>query len=133
MGSTGQTLARNSMAIGNVAYYNYLTWANPLLGTLEEQMLVPMFGDLAHVELGHVGERRSTRSSGGFKNDASCTTAMFADAAFPGAERIRTQHRQHRRGDRVVRAHAALRAASPYDRVPGRRRDGDERLGACAA
>src|SRR5579862_9804543 len=51
MGSTGQVLARNSMNIGNIAYYNYLGWANPLLNTIEEQMLVPMFGD-APIELG---------------------------------------------------------------------------------
>ena len=51
MGSTGATLARNSMAIANVAYDNYLGWANPLLNTIEEQMLVPMFGD-APIELG---------------------------------------------------------------------------------
>ena len=50
-GSTGATLARNSMPLGNVAYYNYLTWGNPLITTIEEQMLVPMFGD-APIELG---------------------------------------------------------------------------------
>lgn len=51
VGSTGAQLARNSMPLGNVAYYNYLTWANPLITTIEEQMLVPMFGD-SPVELG---------------------------------------------------------------------------------
>jgi cytochrome c peroxidase len=51
MGSTGATLARNSMPLMNVAYYNYLTWANPLMATIEQQMLVPMFGD-APIELG---------------------------------------------------------------------------------
>lgn len=51
VGSTGAQLARNSMPLGNVAYYNYLTWSNPLITTIEEQMLVPMFGD-APIELG---------------------------------------------------------------------------------
>jgi cytochrome c peroxidase len=51
LGSTGHMLARNSMPLGNVAYYNYLTWSNPLITTIEEQMLVPMFGD-APIELG---------------------------------------------------------------------------------
>lgn len=51
VGSTGGQLARNSMPLGDVAYYNYFTWANPELNTIEEQMLVPMFGD-SPIELG---------------------------------------------------------------------------------
>jgi cytochrome c peroxidase len=50
-GATGQQLARNSMSLTNVAYLYPYTWANPLLHTLEQQALVPMFGDLP-IELG---------------------------------------------------------------------------------
>ncbi len=50
-GATGSTLARNSPGLQNVAYLATYTWANPLLETLEEQVVVPMFGD-APVELG---------------------------------------------------------------------------------
>jgi cytochrome c peroxidase len=51
LGSTGVPHPRNSMALANVAYAATLTWANPLLFTLESQALVPMFGT-EPVELG---------------------------------------------------------------------------------
>jgi cytochrome c peroxidase len=50
-GATGQQLARNAMSLTNVAYLYPYTWANPLLHTLEQQALVPMFGD-SPIELG---------------------------------------------------------------------------------
>ena len=50
-GSTGEHTLRNSMSLANVAYSTTLTWANPLLLTLEQQMLVPLFG-AEPVELG---------------------------------------------------------------------------------
>lgn len=50
-GSTGETHRRNSQGLANVAYATSLTWANPLLTTLEAQALVPLFGK-EPVELG---------------------------------------------------------------------------------
>ena len=50
-GSTGESTPRNSMSLANVAYATTLTWANPVLLTLEQQMLVPLFG-AEPVELG---------------------------------------------------------------------------------
>jgi cytochrome c peroxidase len=50
-GATGTALARNSPGLQNVAYLSTYTWANPVLETLEEQVVVPLFGD-APVELG---------------------------------------------------------------------------------
>src|SRR3954470_5199212 len=50
-GATGQQLARNAMSLTNVAYLYPYTWANPLLHTLEQQALVPMFGD-SPIQLG---------------------------------------------------------------------------------
>ncbi|HKE92750.1 MAG TPA: di-heme enzyme [Povalibacter sp.] len=50
-GSTGQHHRRNTMALVNVAYASTLTWAHPGLTTLEQQMLIPMFGDQP-VEMG---------------------------------------------------------------------------------
>jgi cytochrome c peroxidase len=44
-GATGQTLARNSQALLNVAYNATLTWANFSLVRLEQQARVPLFGD----------------------------------------------------------------------------------------
>jgi cytochrome c peroxidase len=45
VGSTGTTLARNSQALVNTAYNSTYTWANPVLLTLERQLLVPLFSD----------------------------------------------------------------------------------------
>jgi len=54
IGSTGEVHPRSSMSLVNVAYLPVLTWANPTLTQLEEQALVPMFGDRP-VEFGMKG------------------------------------------------------------------------------
>jgi cytochrome c peroxidase len=51
IGSTGEAHPRGSMSLVNVAYASALTWANPAMTHLEDQALVPMFGDHP-VELG---------------------------------------------------------------------------------
>src|SRR5215475_10569367 len=51
VGSTGQVHPRGSMSLVNVAYAAALTWGNPVMTRLEDQALVPMFGDQP-VELG---------------------------------------------------------------------------------
>lgn len=51
VGSTGDEVPRNSMSLANVAYLPTFTWGNPVLGSLEAQALVPMFGEFP-VELG---------------------------------------------------------------------------------
>ncbi|MFO0695309.1 MAG: di-heme enzyme [Polyangiales bacterium] len=51
IGSTGDVVARSSMSLANAAYRSRLTWANPMVRRLEDQALVPMFGDHL-VELG---------------------------------------------------------------------------------
>jgi cytochrome c peroxidase len=53
-GSTGEIHPRNSMMLANVGYAASLTWANNVLEKLEEQALVPMFGE-EPVELGLAG------------------------------------------------------------------------------
>lgn len=55
VGSTGEVHPRSSMSLINVAYNPVLTWANPVLRSLEQQALVPMFGDHP-VELGMTGK-----------------------------------------------------------------------------
>jgi cytochrome c peroxidase len=50
-GATGQMHPRSAMSLVNVAYAAALTWSNPMLHSLEEQAMVPMFGDHP-VELG---------------------------------------------------------------------------------
>jgi cytochrome c peroxidase len=55
IGSTGESTPRSSMSLANVAYLTTLTWANPTLVALEDQALVPMFGEHP-VELGLAGK-----------------------------------------------------------------------------
>ena len=54
IGSTGQMHRRNAPALVNVAYNNTLTWAHDSLQHIEQQLLLPLFGD-APVELGAGG------------------------------------------------------------------------------
>ncbi|NJN30019.1 MAG: di-heme enzyme [Synechococcales cyanobacterium RM1_1_8] len=54
-GATGQRHPLNSMSLTNVAYNTVQTWANPLMQHLEQQMLVPLFGE-DPVELGMAGK-----------------------------------------------------------------------------
>ena len=55
VGATGQLHPRNSMSLTNVGYNSAQTWANPLMQHLEQQMLVPLFGE-EPVELGMAGK-----------------------------------------------------------------------------
>jgi len=56
-GTTGQFHPRSSMSLVNIAYARFLTWANPTLRSLEEQALIPMFGE-EPVELGLKGHEQ---------------------------------------------------------------------------
>jgi cytochrome c peroxidase len=51
VGSSGEVHPRGSMSLVNVAYAAALTWGNPTLTRLEDQALVPMFGEHP-IELG---------------------------------------------------------------------------------
>jgi cytochrome c peroxidase len=87
-GSTGQLTQRSSMSLGNVGYAATLTWANDSLRTLEEQVLVPLFGE-DPVELGFAGKEavllERLRAEPIYRE-------LFA-RAFPGAdEAISLQH-----------------------------------------
>ena len=54
IGATGDVHPRSAMSLVNAAYASRLTWANPLLDRIEDQMLTPMFGDNP-VEMGMAG------------------------------------------------------------------------------
>lgn len=45
VGSTGMSHPRNAQSLLNVAYHPTLTWANPSLRTLEQQIVIPLFGE----------------------------------------------------------------------------------------
>jgi cytochrome c peroxidase len=51
VGSTGAEHPRGAMTLANIAYAPTITWANPLMTTLEHQARVPIFGDMP-IELG---------------------------------------------------------------------------------
>jgi cytochrome c peroxidase len=44
LGSTGGRHPRNAQALANSVYHPTLTWANPSLTSLEQQMAIPIFG-----------------------------------------------------------------------------------------
>ncbi len=79
VGSTGEIHPRGSMSLANVAYGASLAWANPLLTTLEKQVLLPMFGEHP-VELGLAG--REDELLDRLRADPRYVR-LFADA-FPG-------------------------------------------------
>jgi cytochrome c peroxidase len=54
VGATGEQHPRNSMSLTNVGYTSVLTWANPLLRRMEQQNLIPLFGEHP-VEMGMAG------------------------------------------------------------------------------
>ena len=57
IGSTNEVHPRGSMSLANVAYASRLTWANPLIESLEQQARLPMFGEMP-VELGLAGKEQ---------------------------------------------------------------------------
>ena len=108
IGSTGQIHPRGSMSLANVAYEASLTWADPKLRRLEDQALVPMYGDQP-IELG------LDRSDGWltmFQRDPMYLE-MFS-AAFPGSGNPMTR-------ENLVKAitsfeRSIISSRSPYDR-----------------
>jgi len=108
-GSTDQPLLRNSQALVNVAYYATLTWANPVLTDVEQQVLIPLFGEFP-VEMGISGHEEVVLAR--FQGDAAYQ-ARFA-AAFPDQAEPITYHT-------IVQALASfvrslISGDSPYDR-----------------
>jgi cytochrome c peroxidase len=108
VGSTGEVHPRGSMSLGNVAYSPALTWANPLMKSLEQQALVPMFGE-DPVELGLSGLERELLQR---VRDEPRYRSLFA-AAFPGSDEPVTL-------DHIVKAMASFQRTlitgqSPYD------------------
>lgn len=55
LGSTGEAHFRNAMSLTNVAYNTTQTWSNNVVIHLEQQALLPMFGETP-VELGLAGK-----------------------------------------------------------------------------
>jgi cytochrome c peroxidase len=87
VGSTGEMLQRNSPALVNAGYNATLTWANPVLTTIEQQVLIPLFAEFP-VELGATGHEEEILAR--LAGDASYQR-RFAQA-FPADEEPVTWH-----------------------------------------
>lgn len=83
VGSTNEKHARNSMSLANMAYNPVLTWANPLMTDLENQALIPIFGEHP-VEMGMVGKEEQMLA---WLQQDSKYSRMFAKA-FPDSDPI---------------------------------------------
>jgi cytochrome c peroxidase len=110
IGSTGMEHSRNTMSLVNVGYRKPLTWANPSVVTLEEQVLIPLTNQHP-VEMGMAGrlEELPRRLA---KDERY--RRMFA-AAFPNQRTPITV-------TNIARAIASFErsivsAQSPYDRL----------------
>ncbi|HXQ20349.1 MAG TPA: di-heme enzyme [Candidatus Acidoferrales bacterium] len=108
LGSTGAAHRRNSPSLTNVAYASRLTWANSLINRLEDQALVPMFGDTP-IELGLPDEATLTQRLAADRRYIALFAAAFAGERAP----ITVKN--------VTRAIAAFERTlisgdSPYDR-----------------
>ena len=79
VGSTGQLHRRNSQALVNIAYNRTLTWAHDGLQQIEQQLLLPMFGE-EPVELGITGAEQQVLAR--FYQKASIPSCL--SALFPG-------------------------------------------------
>lgn len=109
IGATGEQHPRNSMSLTNIAYNPVLTWANPLMTQLEQQALVPLFGEHP-VELGMVGKENEILTM--LRNDPQYRS-LFASAFGEGDANINLNH--------LMKAIAAFERTlisfnSPYDR-----------------
>jgi len=80
-GSTGQKHRRNSMALVNVAYSATFTWAHPGINTVEQHVLLPLFGDKP-VEMGAAGHEQEILAR--LRSDPDYEK-LFA-RAFPGSQ-----------------------------------------------
>ena len=78
IGVTGESHARSSMSLINVAYNKNLTWASRELQTLEQQIEIPLFNEQP-VELGVTGREAALIKD--LREDP--TYAMLFQSAFP--------------------------------------------------
>jgi cytochrome c peroxidase len=108
-GATGQLHPRGSMSLVNVAYVPFLTWANPTITSLEEQMLIPMLGE-EPIELGLKGREQEFL-------DAVRLDPIYQKLfpkAFPGASDLYTFPNVTKAIAAFERSIVSMR--SPYDR-----------------
>ena len=109
IGSTNEKHARNSMTLANIAYSPVLTWANPLMTNLENQALIPIFGEHP-IEMGMVGKEQAIID---WMNQDSQYKKMFESAFAEDEQPINIKN--------MTKALASFQRSlvsfnSPYDR-----------------
>ena len=109
IGATGEIHPRGAMSLVNVAYASRLTWANHLLGRLEDQALIPLFNEIP-VEMGMAG--REDRIVALLQTDARY--AELLPRAFPDDASPYSVLNAVRAIASFVRSIVSFR--SPYDR-----------------
>jgi cytochrome c peroxidase len=112
VGTTGEAHPRNAMSLANVAYNSVLTWANPLMRHLEQQMLVPLFGE-EPVELGMAGKEAQLLAL--LQEDENY--ARLFSAAFPDADEA-VSNGPWSRSILPTTATAMVATATPFPRRP---------------
>lgn len=129
VGSTGEVHPRGSMSLANVVYAPVLTWANPNLKRLEQQAVVPMFGD-SPIELGLAGREDSLLASlradpryarmfaESFPADGEPVSITNVTRAIAAFERTlisgRSAYDRYERGDSSALSPAARRGAEMF-------------------
>ncbi|NRA64186.1 MAG: di-heme enzyme [Pseudobacteriovorax sp.] len=86
IGSTGEVHPRNSQPLVNIAYNSSLTWANSSLRHLEQQILIPLFGENP-VEQG-LNDDNIEEVLQILRNDSEYSSLFLA--AFPDAQTLFT-------------------------------------------
>ncbi|MBX7192700.1 MAG: di-heme enzyme [Sandaracinaceae bacterium] len=130
-GSTGDHTPRNAMGLTNVAYNPVQTWANPSLVSLEDQAMVPIFGEHP-VELGlsnmedelvarlHAEPLYPDLFAEAFPGEADAITIANAVRAIAAFERTMLSFdspydRYVYRGDRTALSESALRGLDLFN------------------
>ncbi|MBM4393978.1 MAG: di-heme enzyme [Deltaproteobacteria bacterium] len=107
-GSTGDLIPRNAMALVNVAWQATYTWPNPLLTTLEEQLLIPMYNDVP-TELGMSGHEDEISA----RLEDEPVYDDLATAAFPDTDPFERESLVYAL---ATYARGLISSDSPYDR-----------------
>ena len=110
VGSTGEIHPRSAMSLPNAAYAATLTWADPGLTRLEDQMLTPMF-NTQPVELGLAGQEEALL----VRIESSPLYPPMFTAAFPQDPRPLTLPNLRRAIACFERT--LISGDSPYDRL----------------
>ncbi|NJL56416.1 di-heme enzyme, partial [bacterium] len=82
VGSTGESHVRNAQTLTNVAYNATFTWGSPVLTEIEQQVVIPLFGEFP-VEMGITGSEDEVLAR---LSEAELYRVLFATAYPDEAE-----------------------------------------------